>query len=317
MQSPLNGARGGVAGGGDGVRPASIIATAAIATLPGWCAAAAPDGDACTTPARFQAEVISVLQQAFPERSFRPGASDDVVESGLIQVGLVNLRAEICTSGPLSAAERAEIMRTHFRKGLEHRGSALRWSEARDRVVVQVVPEDYAVRIEAVRRVLVPGIAVVVVIDEPSTYGYVREASHVRWGVSVDELFTRGVDNLQRLTRGKMDAGDGILFVHETDGYDAARILLPALRKAAASVLGNPFRAAMPNRDFLVLWSKAKGAAFDARNAARVLEDFREQPHPVSPLVMEVWEDGTTSVIVPDPRPGPPDRSVTPDVTLP
>lgn len=87
-----------------------------------------------------------------------------------------------------------------------------------------------------------------------------------------------------------------MLLVGEHDGYDAARILMPNLRKAAAGLLGEPFRAAIPNRDFLVMWASgnatlAKGAAANARR------DFEAQPYPISPLILEVWGDGRIAAV--------------------
>jgi len=258
----------------------------------------------CPDPARFQAEVVEVLQRAFPEQAAHPGP-DDVIQAGGFAFGLENLRKLVCALPSSDPEERERVIREHFQRGFRSvadlpSGKKFDWVAAREHVVVQLVMEDRAERMNVLRRPLVQGVAVVVVLDMPTAYAYVGEEPPTRWGVSREELFARAIDNLARRTRGEMrSSGDGVervLFVGELDGYDAARILTPRLRKAAAGLLGDPFRASIPNRDFLVMWARGdtKLAEQAGANARR---DFEAQPYPISPLILEVWADGRIAAV--------------------
>jgi hypothetical protein len=258
----------------------------------------------CPDPARFQAEVLEVVRRAFPGQTAHP-APDHAIEAGGFVFGLENLRKLACAPPRTDREERAQLIREHFREGFRFAddvrgGKRLDWSAAREHVVVQLLTEDLAARLNVLRRPLVQGVAVVVVLDLPTAYAYLGAEQPARWGVSREELFARAIDNLARRTRGEMrSSGDGVdrvLFVGEQDGYDAARILTPSLRKAAAGLLGDPFRASIPNRDFLVMWARGNTqlAMQAAPNARR---DFESQPHPISPLVLEVWADGRIAAV--------------------
>ena len=56
--------------------------------------------------------------------------------------------------------------------------------------------------------------------------------------------------------------------------------------------LGNPFYVALPNRDFLVMWSAENSAGFQQFAKYKAQEDFKAQAYPLSPAVIRVWADG-------------------------
>lgn len=258
----------------------------------------------CPEPPAFQAQVLKVVGRDFPGHVVRFGP-DDAVQVDAFVFGLENLRKRVCAADQGSPADRELIIQEHFRGALRfaadaRSGKKLDWPVVRDHVVVQLVKEDLAARIHLVRRPLVQGVAVVVVFDLPTAYGYVSEAQFRRWGVGRDEVFEQAINNLATRTRGQMgsagEGGDRVLIVGERDGYDAARILMPHLRKAAAGLLGDPFRAAIPNRDFLVMWASGN-AKFSKDAGSNARRDFQAQPYPISPLVLEVWGDGRIAAV--------------------
>jgi hypothetical protein len=57
------------------------------------------------------------------------------------------------------------------------------------------------------------------------------------------------------------------------------------MRERIAARLGSPFFMAVPNRNFLVCWSRDFGKA--AEFAKQVTRDFGSRPHPLSPEVFE------------------------------
>jgi uncharacterized protein YtpQ (UPF0354 family) len=80
------------------------------------------------------------------------------------------------------------------------------------------------------------------------------------------------------------------LFISTHDGYDAARLDIDKLREEIGKKLGYPYYVAIPNRDFLVAWSK--NYAFGDKFAQKVREDFEHQSYPISPLVYRVDHTG-------------------------
>jgi hypothetical protein len=111
--------------------------------------AGAAHGAPCSEgPVRLQAEVLAELAKAFPDKHFKPGKEPDVVVHDRFEFGLQNLRAALCPAGKrLTASERAELIRSHFRNVLSvvarQDAPPLDWVQARSRVRLQLAPEEY------------------------------------------------------------------------------------------------------------------------------------------------------------------------------
>ena len=135
-------------------------------------------------------------------------------------------------------------------------------------------------------------------IDADEHMSYVLEAQSRRWNLGADELHQQGSRALWEASRAiALEAkrpGDPALtgkylVIATRDGYDAARLAVKEMRDAIAKVLGYPFFAAIPNRDFLIAWSE--DYAFSDEFADKVREDFERQGYPISPLVYRVDRD--------------------------
>ena len=81
-----------------------------------------------------------------------------------------------------------------------------------------------------------------------------------------------------------------MLAIQTGDGYDAARLLLPAMRKLAVEHLGEPCYAAVPNRDFLIMWSQSNPEEFQTLVRAQVRQDCQSQPYPLTSTVFVVTD---------------------------
>jgi N-acetylneuraminic acid mutarotase len=173
------------------------------------------------------------------------------------------------------------------------------WDLARPLLRPQLVPTAYAEDYHFVSRSFAPGIAAVSVIDFPEHMVYVLPDRLAAWGVDEPAVFAAAVENLTRAVgaTSKVEAkrptdstkpGKFTAF-EDGDGYSAARILVPSIRKEIAVALGDPFYFAVPNRGFLVAWSR--DYAYADQFMGKIREDFASRPYPIAKDVFLVHGD--------------------------
>lgn len=263
------------------------------------------------TPRQFQNEALLFLQKEFPRQTFSLGKTVDVIVMGEVEFGLQNLRSKICLASPsMSPSARQEQMRIHFQAmmvRLQERQPAMpgAWSEVKGNLLLQLMPAEYSRAIGKERPVITrpfaPGVELGVVLDGKDSYEYVREEDRTRWAISQQELFDAAAANLAKKRagvrlQGSDDATSRFLALEEKDGFDAVSVLIPSVRQEAAKVFGNPFLVAIPNRDFLIMWSAKQGTSFQSRVRSKVQQDFRSRPYPLLAVVLQVWSDGRIEV---------------------
>ncbi|HEY3232805.1 MAG TPA: DUF1444 family protein [Roseiflexaceae bacterium] len=101
------------------------------------------------------------------------------------------------------------------------------------------------------------------VIDEQRSVAFINEDHLERWGVGVQEIHERAIENLRRRTLEHVDymtAGEGeqrLYIFNSSDGYDATRLLLSDVLAAWAHTLPGHLVIGIPNRDFLIGFSDA------------------------------------------------------------
>jgi N-acetylneuraminic acid mutarotase len=177
------------------------------------------------------------------------------------------------------------------------------WDLARPLLRPQLVPTAYAEENRLVSRPFAPGIAAACVLDYPEHVLYMMPERLAAWGVDEPAVFAAAVENLTRAVGAttRVDAkppadptkhGKFAAF-EDGDGYSAARILVPSIRKEIAVALGDPFYFAVPNRGFLVAWSQ--DYAYTDQFMGKVREDFARRPYPISQDVFLVHGDVGTA----------------------
>jgi len=98
------------------------------------------------------------------------------------------------------------------------------------------------------------------VIDEPSSVAYINEQHLERWELPEHELHAQAMENLHRRTDERANftvVGEGaqrLIIFNSMDGYDAARLLMPALLERWRPELGGRMVIGVPSRDFLILF---------------------------------------------------------------
>jgi|GEM_PF-2381518 len=152
--------------------------------------------------------------------------------------------------------------------------TSLSWAEAQHRLRFQLLPPTAFInatrgdtRSSFVTRPLVThrgesGLIQVLVIDRPRVIDYLRVDQPQQWGVPEKQLWGIALRNLAQATHpGDVETfsrdGCTIYSPRWTDGYAAARLLLPTVRAKVHAWAGGDVYIAIPNRDRLVAWARS------------------------------------------------------------
>lgn len=175
----------------------------------------------------------------------------------------------------------------------------------RPRIMPRIQPEsifNHLCREQVAHVPFVNGTVVVFVIDMPQMTVSVTTEQCVRWRVCAEELDELARENLESTSR-ELDLqvvtskeGGRAIILAEQDGYDAARLLLGALHNQLAPRLGGDFLVATPARDMFVALSP-RPEPFVRRLNARVDEDYRRLPYPITPNFFYVTRDGVAGTL--------------------
>lgn len=257
------------------------------------------------TPAVFREQVMVILAEEFPARTFVRGTDVAVVKCGTAEFGLQNLRAKYLDGDDRSRDTLRSLVRDHFRPGLaalDGRSAATGgWADVRPLLRPQLAPREYLDRLPLAHEAFNADLVKAYVLDQPESYQFVLREDLTRWGIRLEELRGAALANLDAL-RGdvpleKVSLGpDAFVILSTHDGYDAVRLLSPRTRAEAAKVLGSPFLAAIPNRDLLVMWAVSASPAFQKHARAQAAEDFRSRPYPFTRSVFEVTAEAIREV---------------------
>jgi Protein of unknown function (DUF1444) len=181
-------------------------------------------------------------------------------------------------------------------QGFEFADEEPAWDAVKPQLMPQLMPLDFLEKMKLVHFPFGDEIVLGIVIDNPEAYGYVLNSKLIDWDVDGDELRKVAIENLSRRSRGiEMIAvpGDNAMFIVQTmDGFDAVRIVDPEMRSFIAEHIGSPFYFGVPNRDFLICWSKSGDTAFQEQMRSQISNDFDEQPYPLSRHAFEASADG-------------------------
>jgi len=250
---------------------------------------------------QFRDFAVAVIRDLRPDAQFRlPPEEDEVFWYGDVQLGLQNLYT-VYIRDNLSESELKQIMLGHFNRILtatecQQLPHGQSWEIVKLKVRPQLMPAEYnnpenPLALEAFGG----GVVIGFVIDMEYSYYYVQKEDLSAWNISLPVLKDQGIMNLETASSGlKLHFSPGPdkwIGVEMTDGYDAVRILLPGLRKIAADKLGEPFLAGVPDRDFLIMWSKDCSDKFQEYILQKLRNDFENQPYSLTPKVLNVTRD--------------------------
>jgi uncharacterized protein YtpQ (UPF0354 family) len=135
-----------------------------------------------------------------------------------------------------------------------------------------------------------------IAIDDEKSYRYATDKDLETWQVSEDEIYQNALANLDEKTKSieMMVVPQSVVIINTMDSFDAARILLPDLRKFITENLGTPFYFGIPNRDFLICFSAEADEEMQQNIRQQIFTDFGERPYPLSKFTFIV--DGKNEI---------------------
>ena len=261
----------------------------------------------------FQRKIHAVLSKIYPDRIFSLKEDPLTLESEGQILGLTNIHSNFLLSTQ-SEMELEDLAKTHLDaviKGTESAARELPWDEARNYLMPQLMPTEIlkASPVELLHEPVAGGVYLGFVIDTASSYSYVNREDQERWGIEAASLRVAAFSNLHDRSQGiEMMAfpGENAFYIINTmDGFDAVRLLSREVREVIAEHIGYPFYAGIPNRDFLICWSKNSDAEFQSNMSLQVATDSDQRPYPLSRRVFEVESSGNITLAAsdePDPR---------------
>ncbi|WP_428674796.1 DUF1444 family protein [Reyranella sp.] len=247
----------------------------------------------------FRAEVLDILHRKYPAMKAVAAQEVGVIEIDAGSIGLQNLYA---MAGPLPARKRqaaiVEFLEKMVAMAPSRPAHPPSWPEVKELVYPRFVQADL-VRLtpDLLHRPFSPGVVVGYVVDNGPSVSFINREEAKGWGMAEQSVDETAIANLEALSAPlpievhEPKHGTGLFAYFQTmDSYDAARLLLPQFRGRLLAALGGVALVGIPNRDFLVAWSPDFGL-FE-KIAARVGQDFREQPYAITDTIFRADRQG-------------------------
>ena len=127
-------------------------------------------------------------------------------------------------------------------------------------------------------------------------FRFVTTADADRWQTNAQALHQVAVANLCRLAwptkleGARQRDGGRVIVIATSDGLASSRLLHPDLHRLFCGPLGSPFRAGIPDRDTLVVYSDRR--RLRQRTERQLRKDHRTSSYPITPRPFLVTPDG-------------------------
>jgi hypothetical protein len=253
----------------------------------------------------FVEQVIEIIRSRFPlvKVARSPLQSFTILINGA-PTGLENLyrMSMLRPEDTRRQVERWVVELLRAAEGSPDRGGS--FEELKERILPMVVsnaPRDVSgtptIPESLVTQSIVHKLNVAYAVDNDRTISYIPRPQFEKWHITMDELHDTAVDNLIKRSQtmqahaAKDDADHVTLMLFQSmDGYDASRILLPALHDRLKEHLGSPFAAGIPNRDILLCFRH--DPALIRRLREQIQTDYLSMPHQITDALFLVTPDG-------------------------
>ena len=242
-------------------------------------------------------EVLGLLRQRHPDRDFK--LDEKGIRGSDRVVFLSNLHREVRAA----PSRRAQIIQ-HFVQSLDQSMDLPlgqeSWEDAKGRLIPLLKPRSYLESDSAARYSLanewLSDVVICYALRGKDIFRFVTTADAERWQMDAQALHEVAIANLSRLdwpTRMEgawQREGGRVIVVATGDGMASSRLLHPDLHRLFSGPLGSPFRAGIPDRDTLVVYSDRRRLRKQTERQLR--KDHRSSGYPITPLPFLVTPDG-------------------------
>jgi uncharacterized protein YtpQ (UPF0354 family) len=248
-------------------------------------------------------EVLTRLREQHPEQDFQ--VDEKGIRGRNRVVFLSNLHREVRGAAP----ERRERIIQHFVQSL---GESMdlpmgeeSWEEAQARLLPIMKPRSYLKSNTASQYSLVnewlADVVICYALRNKDIFRFVTTYDADRWELDLEALHEVAIANLcrlgwpKRLEGARMHDGGRVIVVTTKDGLASSRILHPELHRLFSGPLGSPFRAGIPDRDTLVLYSERR--KLKQRTERQLRKDHDTSGYPITPRPFLVTPDGVAPAL--------------------
>lgn len=249
-------------------------------------------------------DILTLLREQHPDQDFH--ADEKGIRGRDRVIFLSNVFREVHGA----TTERRKEVIEHFVKGL---GQSIdlplgqeTWEDASQRVLPLLKPRSYLESTSANRHSLftewLSDVVICYALKSKDIFRFVTTADLERWETDAQTIHDISVANLcrlswpRRLEGARQHDGGRLIVVTTSDGLASSRLLHPDLYKLFSGPLGSPFRAGIPDRDTLIVYSDRR--SLRQRTERQLKKDYKSSSYPITPRPFLVTADG----IAPAPR---------------
>jgi uncharacterized protein YtpQ (UPF0354 family) len=242
-------------------------------------------------------EVLTMLRQQHPEQEFQ------VDEKGIRGRNRVVFMSNLHREVRAAPARRDQIIQ-HFVQSL---GQSMdlslgyeTWEDAQTRLLPLLKPRSYLESDTANRHSLVTDwladVVICYALRSNDIFRFVTTADADRWQMDAQALHEVAIANLcklgwpSRMEGARQRDGGRVIIIATGDGMASSRLLHPDLHRLCSGPLGSPFRAGIPDRDTLVVYSDRRRIKQQTERQLR--KDHRTSGYPITPRPFLVTPDG-------------------------
>jgi uncharacterized protein YtpQ (UPF0354 family) len=246
---------------------------------------------------QLTSEVLALLRERHPDQDFQ--LDEKGIRGRDRVVYLSNLHREVRAA----PARRAQIIEHFVRSVSETADLPLgqeSWDDARERLLPVLKPRSYISSDSATRYSLVTewleDVVICYVLRSHDILRFVTTADVDRWQTDAQAVHQVAIANLCRLgwptklEGARQPDGGRVIIVATRDGLASSRLLHPDLHRLFRGPLGSPFRAGIPDRDTLVVYSDRR--RLKQRIERQLRKDHRTSAAPITPRPFLVTPDG-------------------------
>lgn len=252
------------------------------------------------TPVSFSTHVIEVAREEFPKLDIEQTESPFVLKVNKDgRISLDNLYKRV---RPLKSRRLIKNEIINFLGVMANMPPEVNfWDDVKSRILPQIFPKEY-LKEKNMKDNLVykplnfsDDLLEGYVIDSERAFQYINKKHLAKWSKDKEAVREAAYDNLALLTKntrlkakfpkGRRAEGK-FLTIQVSDGFAAARLLLPQVRAQIENKLGKPCFVAIPNRDLLIAWSY--DFSQKKKFQRNVIRQFHFKDHPLSPKVYAI-----------------------------